>query len=295
MRLLRIVSALTGAAGLVMAGPGCTAITSGDFEAREAPLVCGNDAASGRVDLRLDLTGMNAHQNGRFVVSLVRTDGVTNRTVARTVYDPLGAADLQIALPCAVIDADHVVTMWADLNGNGSFDPCPTAPEGCEDHQWRVAVEDDGTASYHHSAEFVDITQDAALPIGALPLRAALENMSEFAGRRAEVHLRRSLGDGTFETVFIYRLGQIPGDNATVMPTQENVVQRGERYEVAIWIDTNGNGIYDAPSSIGIEGRDYATTIDAIGEGPSASDAGGVQVFFDGMSPPPTEDIGIEP
>lgn len=296
---MRSIRWLACVSALAIGGPGCTAITSGDFEERDEPLVCGNDLDDERVDMRLDLTDMNAHIDNLVVANLVRIEGVgparTRRTVARAVYDPLGEADLQIALPCTVADGNHEVDLFADLNGNRMLDACPRAPEACEDHQWRLMLQADGTVSYQHDVDFVDITTDPALPIGALPLRAAVGNLSGFAGMQLELHLRRVLESGETETVFVYRLGQIPPGDAMIVQRQDNLVQLRERYEVAIWIDTNGNGVYDAPSDIGVEGRDYATTIDAVGEPPGAVDPGGVQVLFDGASPPPEEDIGLEP
>ena len=284
---------------LAVGGPGCTAITSGEFEEREEPLICGNDLASSRVDMRLDLTDMNAHIANLTVANLVRIEGVgparVRRQVARIVYDPLGEANVQLALPCAVVDGNHEVDLFADLNGNRMLDPCPRAPEACEDHQWRLMLQADGTVSYQHDVDFVDITTEPATPIGALPLRASIVNLSAFAGMMLELHLRRVLESGDYETVFVYRLGEIPDTDEMIVQRQDNLVQLRDRYEVAVWIDTNGNGVYDAPSAIGIEGRDYATTIDAVGEPPGAIDPGGVQVLFDGASPPPTEDIGLEP
>jgi hypothetical protein len=284
---------------LATSGPGCTAITSGEFEERVEPLICGNDLASSRVDMRLDLTDMNAHIDNLTVANLVRIEGVgparTRRQVARIVYDPLGDANVQLTLPCAVVDGNHEVDLFADLNGNRMLDVCPRAPEACEDHQWRLMLQADGTLSYQHDVDFADITLDPATPIGALPLRATIGNLSRFAGMTLELHLRRMLESGQRETVFVYRLGQIPATDVMVEQRQDNLVQLRERYEVAVWIDTNGNGIYDPPSSLGIEGRDYATSIDAVGDPPGAIDPGGVRVLFDGASPPPPEDIGLEP
>lgn len=285
---------------LAIGGPGCTAITSGDFDEREPALVCGNDLGSSRKDMRLDLTDMNAHLNNLTQVDLVRIEGVgaerVRRTVARAVYDPLGDANLQIALPCTVVDGNHEVDLFADLNANRTYDPCPRAPEGCADHQWRLMLQADGTVSYQHDVDFVDLEQMPAMPIGALPVRATFANMSDFAGHRMEVHLRRVHEGGVMETVYVYRLGEVPEGDEPITRREENLVELRQRYEVAIWIDTNGNGRYDAPSALGIEGRDYATTIDAVGEPPGdLMDPGGVQVIFDGASPPPTQDIALEP
>lgn len=295
---MRSIQTLAGVLALAMGGPACTVITSDDFDEREPPLVCGNELASGRKDMRLDLTDMNAHLDDLTQVDLVRIEGVgatrTRRAVARAVYDPLGAANLQIALPCTVIAGNHEVDLYADLNRNGMYDPCPRAPEGCGDHQWRLMLQADGTVSYQHDVDFVDLAEGAPEPIGALPVRAAFTHMEAFAGRTMEIHLRRVHEGGVMETVFVYRLAAIRDDAFT--RREDAIVELRQRYQVAIWIDANGNGRYDAPSALGIEGRDYATTIEAVGEPPGdEEDPGGVQIIFDGRSLPPAEDVALEP
>lgn len=297
---MRSIHKLACVLAVAIGGPGCTAITSGDFDEREPALVCGNDLAASRKDMRLNLTDMNAHLDDLTQVQLVRIEGVgaerTRRAIARAVYDPLGEANLQIALPCTVVAGNHEVDLFADLNRNRMFDPCPRAPEGCADHQWRLMLQADGTVSYQHDVDFVDLAQGAPEPIGSLPVRAAFGNMAAFAGHTMEVHLRRVHDGGVMETVFVYRLLSIPEGDELLTRREEQLVELRQRYEVAIWIDTNDNGVYDAPSSSGIEGRDYATTIDAVGEPPGGpTDPGGVQIIFDGASPPAPEDIALEP
>jgi hypothetical protein len=277
-----------GGAGLL--GAGCSVITAGAFDEREEPLVCGNDLPY-PVDLRLELTGMNAHQDHLTVADLVQIRelaGVrTRRLVARTVYDPLGAANLELALPCTVGEGTHEVDLWADFNNDGVLNACPAVP-ACDDHQWRLAVGSDGTLSYQHDFDFVDLATDAPLPRGVLPITLRFRNMEAFEGMMMEVHVR-TRGTDVPETVLVYRRQSIPFSAGGFEVLQPGLAGAGERFDVAIWIDENRNGIYDAPSGQGIEGRDYATEIEALAE------LGGVIVNLDGNALPPEFDIGIEP
>jgi hypothetical protein len=288
MRIANVLAVLA----LASASAGCTAITSGDFEERRPPRICGSDESLPRRDMVVTLTQMSAHVGNLVSVELVRIEGAgplrMRRLVARSIYAPLGAPDLDIELPCTVLDGNHEVDVFADLNNSMSYDPCPSPPD-CADHQWRLMLQADGTLSYQHDIDFVNIANDAPIPRGALPVRAMLSNMSRYAGLLAEVRVRHVIADVAEETVFRFRT-VIPTDvtDAPFPLGTNGLIELRERYEVAIWIDLNGNRAYDPPSSIGLEGRDYATSIDALGE-----PTDGVLVLFDGADPPPVEDIEL--
>src|SRR5690606_17534729 len=139
-----------------------------------------------------------------------------------------------------------------------------------------------------------NLAEDAPEPIGTLPVRASFTGLAAFEGRTMEVHLRRVHEGGVMETVYVYRLAAIRDDSLTRF--EDALVELRQHYQVAIWIDTNGNGTYDPPSALGLEGRDYATTIEAVGEPPGdEGDPDGVQIIFDDASLPPPADIAREP
>lgn len=287
---------LSALCALPVLAAGCTAITASDgFEQRQEPLSCGNDLGTPRVDLRLDLTDMNAHEDNLVVADLVSLSGPMRRQVGRVIYDPLGAADLQLELPCAVADGNHDVDLIADLSNDRMFQPCERVGGdlSCADHQWRLRLQADGTLAYQHDTDFTDIVSDPALPRGALPLRAIITNIEGFAGMTMELRVRVQESDGQArETIFVYRRQQIPPITVPLMVEVQNLVMRGERFKVAIWIDTNMNGVYDPPSQ-GRDDRDYATVIDGLADAPSVAppDPGGLRVVFDGNSPPPPADV----
>jgi hypothetical protein len=276
---------------------GCTAITGTDgFEQRGEPLSCGNDPGSSLVDMTLDLTDMNAHEDNLVVADLVRVDGaLMRRQVGRVIYDPLGAADLTVSLPCSVVDGDHQVDLVADLDNDRMLEPCVDDPatEGldCIDHQWRLDAEPDGTLSYQHDLRFTSVVgpTERSLPRGLLPIRAIFTNMERFANAMMEVHVRRLEDDVARETILVYRREAIPESSALLMFEPEllaGLVIRGERFKIALWIDTNGNGLYDRPREARTD-RDYATVIDGL------ADTDGLRIVFDGNAPPTPADVEL--
>jgi hypothetical protein len=276
---------------------GCSVITNAnDFEEREPPLACGNDLGSPIVDMRLDLTDMNAHTDNLVMADLVQVGPAMRRQVGRVIYDPLGSANLQLELPCAVQDGNHDVDLVADLTGDRMFQPCDPVGGGlsCGDHQWRLRLQADGRLAYQHDTDFTDVIADRAVPRGALPLQVLFRNLQPFEGMMMEVRIRLLDDNGESKsTIFIYRRQQIPEMNSEFgMQSQENLVMRGERFKVAVWIDLNGNGSYDPPSDDRND-RDYATLIDGLADAPSITppDPGGLRVIFDGNALPPATDV----
>jgi hypothetical protein len=269
------------ALGLTLAQAGCTLITASDlhFEDRAPPRVCGNAPGSLRKDLVVSLFSMEAHRENLTVIDLVRINSMDpmRRVVARAVYDPLGAPQLDIVLPCTVSGDRHEVDLFADFNNNGVYDPCPDPGNGCTDHQWRLPVQPDGTVAYRHNVDFRNISEDPARPMGDLPLIIVWRHTASFEQRLVEVRLRRLETLEARETVFLYRrqAPMIPAGMEERQTFAQTLVA-GQDYEAVIWIDLNGNGTYDRPSTA-VAGRDYATAIDVLGEPPS-----GAQVVIDG-------------
>ncbi len=292
MKRLLSLSAL-----LLIGAPACTAITGGtdNFQRRMMPLVCG--ASPVRADARLEFLDMNAHQANLFTAEVVRIEGIgparMRRLVGRVVYDPLADANLEMLLPCSVVPGNHEVDVWADLgpstpempNGNRMYDRSPV------DHQWRLMLQGDGTVSYRHDVDFIDVVMDAPMPRGALPVVPILMNMEPFEGLMLHMEVRRVTPERNDEVILVYRRQEV---DPTVFrgpiraPFFEGLIELRGQYQVAVWIDLNDNGVYDPP---GGEGRDYATLIAGIGEPPAGMDPGGLQVVFNGTSPPPATDV----
>ncbi|MDQ3036954.1 MAG: hypothetical protein M3Y87_31465 [Myxococcota bacterium] len=294
MRTFWIACALASAP--VLAG-GCTVITSSDdFEERQPALSCGNDLETSVVDMRLDLTDMNAHEDNLVQADLVEVGPLARRQVGRVVYDPLGAANLTLALPCAVADGNHDVDLVADLTNDRMFEECVLVAgdpiPSCADHQWRLRLQADGTLAYQHDTDFTDVVADPAMPRGALPLRAVFANVDAYAGMMMEMRVRVLESDGTAqETIFVYRRQEIPPATTPLMiEPVPNLVMRNERFKIAIWIDTNMNGEYDPPSA-GRTDRDFATIIDGLADAPGPVDPGGLRIVLDANALPPETDV----
>jgi len=280
------------ALALAMEIGGCTAITSGEFEERRPARICGNDSATGQMDLVVSLTEMNPHMQHVMTLDLVRIRTVgslrVRQAVARAVYEPLGASELDIVLPCTIRAGVYEVDLHMDSNQSGSYDACPEPGNGCADHQWRLMVQADGTLQYRHDIDFANLAEGAAEPIGPFPLTIVFRNVERYAGLPTEIRLRQMPEGGIArETTFLYRLGALPADRAPMERRFDGLITSGARYEVVVWIDQNGNGTYDPPSAVGIEGRDYAGSTIITGE------PGGTRLEIDGSRLPPSSDIEI--
>ena len=288
---LAILAALCG-----LLAPACTAVTGGTdaFEEAGEPHRCGTDGT--RADADIELLGMNAHSTNLVISDLVRIEGVgparVRRLVARAVYDPLVEADLSVVIPCSVVPGNHEVDLWADLLANRMYDRSPA------DHQWRLMLQANGQLSYRHDVDFEDIADQAPMPRAALPFRPVFENMESFEGFRMRIEVRRVTDTRSDEVVLVYDMAEISQDRLTEMVDNppfffEGLIELRQRYEVAIWIDTNDDGLYERPSS-SIGNRDYATVIaDGLGEPPDLMMGvrGGLLVNVDGLSLPAAEDV----
>ncbi len=283
-----------GASVLAAGTAGCTLITAGEFEERAPEFRCGNDPSSARRDLVLSLVGMSAHASNTVIGDLVDVGqgplGV-RRQAAQFQYFPLGQADVEVVLPCAIeAGKTYEVDLIADFNSNGMVDFCTGTrpPLDCADHQWRLQVGEDGTLTYRHSTDFTDLTQQARLPrggmlgptgvSGALPFRIEFDSMEPFMGHRLQVQVRRVEGDVAEQTVLSVHAPSITLPQARFESAV--LVSLNEEFEVFVWIDTNDNGVYDEPSE-DVPGRDYSTVLDALAE-PRA----GAVVTFNGSMPP---------
>jgi hypothetical protein len=300
-------------AGLAMCGlSSCTMLTDASgVQERAEPLLCGNDVNAQRKDLTVRLTKMAPHLRHMTVGDLVRisTDNGTMRRsqVGRFMWLPLGAADTTTRLPCSVLAGNHALDLWADLTGDFQFTQCddgatPTDPAMCgdKDHQWRLPLQAGGTLEYEHDTEFRRLDVDAPTARGSRPLTLFFANFEDFVGMRmtARVRVVDETRDARDETIFELTVPQIEDVNDPSSETAAflfsadgivvpNLVKPGERFDVALWIDTNENGHYDTPDD-GRTDRDYATVQEINEEG------AGARLEFDGSALPETADARFE-
>ena len=287
---------------LALAAPGCTLATaSPGFEERAAPLYCGNTGAIR--DLVVQLTSFSAHGTHTVRGDVIHVTPGGRILVGRFVLDPGQVTDPQIVMPCLLDEGEqYEVDLSADINADGVLS-CPpdtvTPRPECVDHQWRLEVQGDGDLAYTHDFLFEDISVDAASTGANTAVDVTMLNFGAvgLTGEPLEVHVRRrdavAGGETVLRTVYLHRLGTIPtptGDDMFVLPRAGTFVastllaEPGADYQIAFWIDSNGDGVYQPPSLNGMN-RDVSWVTE------SNTDVGGLHPVFDAMS---TEAVPVD-
>ena len=109
------------------------------------------DAA--KFSLHMAISQMSAHSGQYFELRLVETSSGT--VLATEELASIVEADFEYVFMHALdADASYHVDLWADFNGNGSYDAPPM------DHSWRIelnGVSDNLSQSFQHNTDFTDI------------------------------------------------------------------------------------------------------------------------------------------
>jgi hypothetical protein len=177
----------------------------------------------------LNLTGMNPHIGQKFEARLVNINR-NMKEVGRTTITAVAGAAFSVKLPFAEAGHSYYVEFYADMNGNGRFDPSPA------DHTWRLeAMNTSGDVSlnFAHSTNFTDIPWKGLLNV-------QFSGMNPHLGQEIKVRLidnatGKEAGRATrIADLTTFTLG---------LPCLEN----GKTYQVDFYADMNENGIYDAP------------------------------------------------
>jgi hypothetical protein len=275
-KTLSAVAALTGRAAVAIAlfGTGAcnTLMDLGRFD--EGALVsaagdASDDAvssdagnASGDKNLVLVLQRMAPHPTQLFEFRIV---DASNRVQTRGLLDPLGEQDVTIHVPVGVpqIGGPYRLDFYADMNDTRSFDGIGSGT--MNDHAWRIPLEpstkhgrtvavagDDMTVTFLHDTVFTDIdTSVDGTPgkPGDTGLNATVNFVklpASYQGVQIEARIANA---DTGRTVGFYRFPQSKASPfEAVIP---GVVEGNVEYRISIYVDVNGNGEYDNPSTVG--------------------------------------------
>jgi hypothetical protein len=223
---------LTGAGGLASMPLGGPALAASDLATVRAWI----DEGGARQDLNLSLTGMTPHVGERL---LLRLESDSGELRTKIVLDPLPAAAFDVSLPRVRPAGAHVLAMWADHNGNGTYDAPPT------DHAWRIPVPESGVVAFAHSTTFTDVGAAAASEPG-LDFTLQATGMTPHLGQAFVVAVfKRSAAPADDALVGVYRLDAVPAASFSIRIP--GIIAAGENYWVDLHADLNGNGRYDAP------------------------------------------------
>jgi hypothetical protein len=209
------------------------------------------------LNLKLTLVGMNPHVAQLFEYRIIDS---TNFIQSRGVVNPLGAPDVVINVPQAIptVNGPFRLDFYADVNSSGGYDGLGSVITN--DHAWRIdplVNYPDGTPSveglvqvtFTHNTSFTDINSypsGTTNPAHDTGLGATIHviNAGAFQGKLIQA---RVVEQATNRTVGMFRVPQITA--AVFDMTIPGVVETLSQYNVLIYVDANGNGIYDNPAA----------------------------------------------
>jgi hypothetical protein len=240
---------------------GCSQIVDVErFHEKAAPTVPPGTKSTQFLDLQFTVVGMKPHLAHTYEYRVIDAN---NLVQSRGVMTPLGSADVTVFVPRAIPKSNgpYRIDFYADVNGSGGFDGIGSVISN--DHAWRIdplvdypagaVTPVDGLVqvTFTHSTSFTDIDQyPSGTPNKAkdtgLPANVHLTALDEVAGKMLEVRVAEK------ETHHVVGLARV---HAIGPPTLDlaipGVVDVGVDYEVDMYIDANGNGAYDDPSTNG--------------------------------------------
>ncbi|MEE9162769.1 MAG: FlgD immunoglobulin-like domain containing protein, partial [Candidatus Neomarinimicrobiota bacterium] len=177
----------------------------------------------------LNFTGMASLVNRQLEARMV--DLGAGAEVERVRLDSIPRDAFALDLPGARIGHSYRLDFYADLNGNGAYDPPPT------DQAWRLQVDNvqfDAGVNFSHNSSFTDIDWPYLL---TLQLEAMTPHIEQTFQARL-VHI----GSGAEESRT--RRDALPQEDFSVrLPGMRS----GQDYQVDFYADFNGNGAYDPP------------------------------------------------
>lgn len=159
----------------LLALTGCSAIVGGDLDPLEID-------PSTRRTVSLSLRGFGPHVMQPVHVEFVRTD--ENRVQAAALFDPLGAADIDLVMPFGATVNATQVDFYADQLDDGL--------DIAGDHTWRRELDESGFLRFAHEFNFEDLTMNR--PIGqGQDLQIAITGMEEHDTRTVILSLFQTL------------------------------------------------------------------------------------------------------
>lgn len=191
--------------------------------------------------ITVSLSGMNPHVGEFFEARLI--DKSNQMEVDRLSLDEILSPDFEISFPNTQDGKSYWIDFYADHNGNGYYDGIPA------DHAWRISANDvmgASTINFVHNTNFSEINFKHMYKL-------QFSGMTPHIGKKLEVRL---INQGSMEEAGRIALGAIPGDEFDVLLP---FISTGENYDVDIYADHNGNGVYDAPPA------DHAWRIELTG------------------------------
>jgi hypothetical protein len=261
--MLATLAVRCGVVTLALSGVGCSAVVDVDrFHSAQATTQTPDSGLLNEyLDFQFTLIGMRPHVTQLFEYRII--DDATNFVQSRGVVNPLGAADVVIDMPATVpkLNGPFHLDFYADVNGSGGYDGIGSVLTN--DHAWRIqplanypsdtVVPVDGLVQvvFTHNTTFTDIN---SFPSGTLNpshdtmLGTTIHviNADTVVGDLIQV---RIVDSGTNHAVGLFRVPQMA--SAMFDLNIPGVVESANDYFAFVYVDANGNSMYDNPAMPG--------------------------------------------
>jgi hypothetical protein len=320
--------ALTG----VLGTSGCFVIANLDrFHPGESP-DGGTPPPEGGVDdpTQPSALSLTFHDFGFHFQQLIefRVIDSQNRIQTRGIIRPLdqaGTVQISMNVPKAILltNRPYRLDFYADVNNSGGYDGIGDVLT--QDHAWRVAPLDDYPTGelthianvvqvfYEHNTDFTDIdywpdTTTRAPPKDtglAARVRFDAQSLAPWHGKLIQLRIAEG---STGHVVGLYRDPQIPTED--FVADIQGVLDPGVNYALEIYIDANGDGVYQNPAQpsasgdlgwripiVATTGSDAGVQSDA---GPTANDEKynqpyGIDYAFNALKDPNPNNADVGP
>ena len=179
--------------------------------------------------LTVQFENMNPHVGQLFQIRVV--DKSSMLEVTRQMVASIPGPNFQVVLDGLNSGGYYWIAFFADLNGNGLYDPPPA------DHAWRINLDNlrgDSTVTFVHNTNFTDIDW-------AYQLELDVTDASPHIGNMFEARVVRQSDDMEMGRV---KLDAAPSANFTVYIPGLHL---NESYRVDLYFDLNHDGYYDPP------------------------------------------------
>ena len=267
LRLGSVRGVTAVAACAALSASGCFAVADLDRFTPTDAGVSQEDDKTKPSDLLLTMRGMKPHLDQLIEFRVIDTSNfIQSRGVIEPVDEP-STFEVTFHVPKAIPaeNGPYRFDFYADVSGSRSFEGL--APEGLDplfrDHAWRIDpladypegafphVANSVQVIFTHNKLFTDINEWEGKPnppkdTGAdVRVRFSASKMAEFTGKLLQVRVSE-VNSG--HVVALYRNPEIPStDFEGRIP---GAVELGDAYLVDVYIDANGNGTYESPTSV---------------------------------------------
>lgn len=182
-----------------------------------------------RMMLTMNFSGMTPHVGQLLEIRVIDVTR-TYMEAGRIRLDAIPSAAFELGLPYLVPNHTYNVEFYADLNGNGHYDPVPA------DHAWSERldnVQGDQVVDFSHNTNFSQFDW-------AYSLSLEFDGMTPHLGQM--ISLRVVDTQSGKETGRAVRLADLSSFGMMVPG-----LMMGHSYHVDFYADLNGNGLYDSP------------------------------------------------